>query len=158
MLKILVVEDTPKHMADALRVAAEMGIEVVTATNAEDAGRAMRKLKGYDEHEKLVYTPQVDGVVTDIFLPLAEREPYNHAKSPCGIKVAFQAQNAGILFELCTDGYHHGAELEWIAELGVELGWPYMIDGGQKHGDVSPSKPWRRAFESLTARLEDAAA
>ena len=145
-MKILIVEDTEKHMNDAVAVAKEMGIAVVTAVTAQEA-------------KDIIRIGGIDAVVTDIYIPLSKSYDWNHSESPCGINVAVVAKEAGLPCIFCTDMGHHGSKLEWLFSITSKLGLPGMIDGGnggtlQKdyyHG-TAETKLWKKAIETVIGK------
>lgn len=140
MKRILIVEDTKKHMEDAVRVAKELGFEVVTATTAR-------------EGQDIIREGGIDAVVTDIYIPLSSSSHLNHSESPCGINVAIAAKKAGVPCIFCTDMGHHGSKLEWLFQITKDLGLPPMVDGGKGgtlrsdyyHG-AAGEKLWEKAI------------
>lgn len=143
-MKILIVEDSAKEMARAVEVATSLGIEVVKSIDAKGAN---------------AYFGEVDGVITDIYMPLnADQDrhnQWNHDQCPCGLLVAFRAQKANIPFILCTGGYHHGSKFEWINQLRGVVGWEEsMVDGSNDYHEENATKPWDRAFAKIKEMIE----
>ncbi len=148
-MKILIVEDNTKELARAVKIATAMGFEVVTATDADTGSKLATQInwpnKGGDE---TTYTPLVDGVITDIFMPLhTEDEKHGHSNNPCGIMVQSAAKAAGIPCVFCTGGYHHGTKFQWIQNLCtyVQSG---MYDTGSEE-EMDAPKNWKGALEAM---------
>ena len=149
-MKLLIVEDTKKNREDAIRIieglANEQSIDlqIITANDASEGRERIRE--------------GVDGVITDVYMPLSSSGPWDHADSPCGINVAAVAMECKIPCLFCTSGGHHGAKLEWLHSLigsGV-LGLPLMVDGGKGgslaldyYNGEADEKNWGEAFEKL---------
>ncbi|OHA89755.1 MAG: hypothetical protein A3C70_00650 [Candidatus Zambryskibacteria bacterium RIFCSPHIGHO2_02_FULL_43_14] len=133
-MKILVIEDTPKHRDDAKRFFA--GESGVTAIYSSDWGGAKRFLE-----EK----GKVDGVISDIYFPYLNDSIWSEPE-PVGVYVMILCRERRIPCVLNTDGNHHGKRLQWIHEMIGHLGLPAMIDTGQ---DKAESKNWSQAFEAL---------
>ena len=150
-MRILIVEDNEKHMSDAIRVAKEMGVEIATARNAAEAAKEMADGYWYDDGQ---LTALVDGVVSDIYMPLCDDDPWNHGSSPCGILVAHKAVKAGIPLVLCTAGYHHGSKYEWINQLARLLDWASIVDSSRDYHKEADTKPWKEALESVIGKIE----
>lgn len=137
--RILIVEDTEKHMEDALRIAKELGFETESAKTAEEAKEIIKK-------------GDVDAVVTDIFLPLSNYSNWNHSESPCGINVALDAKETGLPCIFCTDMGHHGSKLQWLYSIIDKLGLPEMVDAIPEdyyYGTAS-TKKWKEAIQKVT--------
>jgi len=155
MLKILLVEDTRQHLRDAIEASREFGnIELVWATTGVEAEK---KMVGYDEH--MVRVPLVDGVVTDVFMPLMtvdHRPEMNHAESPVGVGVALLAHRVGIPVVFCTAGWHHGKGCAWIHHFFNDLPPTQpndvsipMIDSSFQYESEADTKDWKQAFETV---------
>lgn len=148
MKRILIVEDTKKHMDDAVRVAKELGLEVVTATTAK-------------EGIEIIMNGGIDAVVTDIYIPLTNSYNWNHSESPCGINVAVAAKKAGVPCIFCTDMGHHGSKLEWLFQITEDLGLSPMVDGGKGgtlqsdyyHGTAG-EKLWEKAITYVINEID----
>jgi hypothetical protein len=130
--KILVIEDTPKHLADAKAYFADKPVEVVYASTYEEA----KKL--YDS---------VDAVISDVYFPESEGKE----ATDMGVEVALDLHGKKP-FVLCTSGYHHGSKLQHVCSLGRAYGWGEMVDGCcPPEGDVE-TKEWDRAYGQLRER------
>lgn len=149
-MRVLVVEDNPGHLREAVRILSDAGVTVETATNAYDGVKKMRREKEGCRPSRPEYEPLVDGVLTDIYMPYADDQAFQHDKDPCGVLVATEAKKLELPVVFCTSGYHHGDRYQWVFELGKALGVP-MVDGGQsRHSDPEPpSKDWKKALEWL---------
>ena len=133
-MTILVVENSVSEMACAVGWAASLGINVVRAWSVADA---------------FEYITTVDGIITDIYIPLNTGEVHNHSDRPCGLLVAFKAQKNQIPFIFCTSGYNHQTKYEWVTWLTQHLDWPQVIDGMKTESEEYASKNWGKAFDRL---------
>jgi CheY-like chemotaxis protein len=148
-MKILVVEDTPRHLQEAVRVLTEAGHEVVTATNYDDLHKA------YERQEDGPHKPLIDGAISDIYVPLSKARgggKYNNSFCPVGLLVAADITRSGIPVVFCTDGNHHGDHFQWIDELAHVMGWPLMVDGVMWDGRFV-QKDWKKALDLLIQEI-----
>ena len=138
MKKILIVEDQERHMLDAMIAVAELGFIAICATT-------------YGEASDIISKGDIEAVITDVYLPLADDAPWNHSDSPCGINVAVAAKAASIPCIFCTDDNHHGAKVQWLKSLidYGNMGLPSLI-GGNGAGE---SKNWKVAIQYITEGL-----
>lgn len=162
MLRILVVEDTPKHLEDAIRVGQELGVEVITRTCFADAVKFLTWSGG----------GKVDGVISDIFIPFSSPEEAERGHEgklipdqPCGLGITAIAEAIGIPCVLCTSGHHHGDKFQWITSVGrfvtskrkASSCWD-MVDGKQSGGlginADAPTKDWEVAFGSILFEIK----
>lgn len=148
--KVLVVEDNERHRADAVRVLREAGIEVFVAKTAQEAEQM---LDGYNLLDEANLPPEdgVDGVITDVYMPLQPFRPFDHADHPCGLVVAAKAAEKGLPVVLCTAGHHHGPSYEWINRLSgyLRLRMVDRCDEVPMGSEEAPSKDWSDALEAL---------
>lgn len=152
-MKILIVEDDAAELVQAVRIAQEMGLETVVSETASKGARMVCELRGPPGSPSSSYTPLVDGVVTDIFLPYFERGDKRHnSDSPCGVLVAMAAIAAKIPWVFCTGGNHHGSKLQWITSMDAYMP-VYMVDTGESE-EMDAPKDWRKALENVRARAE----
>lgn len=153
--RILVVEDNQKHLNDAIRVAKRMGIELITATDAtgDNYMEGIIPLMAKWDGEAEEWQPLIDGVVTDIFMPLSQKSPrFNHDKNPCGLIVAAWAHKLNIPFVFCSSIYHHSIKMEWVHKFVGAMGWPHIVDMYPEDGDnesETDTKDWKTAFEKI---------
>ena len=140
-MRILIVEDTANHMANAVqavrKAAREKGIsiEILLATTALDAENEM----GYEE-------ALVDGVISDVYMPLnGTDDRWSHSDCPCGLNVVARARKLHIPVAFCTDGSHHGKKIQWLFSLCQEgaLELPKLVGG----------KDWTRALEIILEEI-----
>ncbi|MDP3997259.1 MAG: hypothetical protein Q8P73_02030 [bacterium] len=159
--KVLVVEDNPSHLRDAVAYLQSQGLEVITATNASDGADAMRRLH---EWKHTVEEILVDGVISDVFMPLSKPTEWNrkfqHSNDPCGLILMREGNRCGIPHVLCTDGYHHGAKLQWIFDFcHADNDHWFMADASESVKDgQAEHKDWAKALEILrrcAAETED---
>ena len=128
--KILVIEDTPKHLADAKAYFADKPVEVVYASTYEEA------TKLYDS---------VDAVISDVYFPESEGKE----AMDMGVEVALDLYGKKP-FVLCTSGYHHGSKLQHVCTLARQLGWGELIDGDVSEDVDAEAKDWKSAYVCLT--------
>jgi CheY-like chemotaxis protein len=141
-MRILLVEDDPKHGEDAVGALHAAGLEFMHAVTEGEA-------HAYLDHAK---EHGITHVITDLFMPHSSRAPWNHVNDPCGLAVALKAEKLGIPFVICTAGYHHGSRYDWICQIGRSRGWPEMVDqsAGGYEGEA-PSKDWAKAISELVS-------
>ena len=137
-MKILVVEDNPKHQRDVrafLKTVA--GIEPVYAWSLESA------IDNLDA---------VDGVLCDIFMPLMDAQRGQEAAHPMGVAVLMMARERKIPCVLVTAGYHHGSKYQPVCDFQRWLDAPEIVDGS--HGEIeAETKDWPRGLEVLQALI-----
>ncbi len=152
--RILIVEDKPEELEKAVRIAEELGFEMITGTTARAHKMVCKVNEGSKENSyESSYTPLVDGVVTDIFMPLFEEGDRRHnSDSPCGVLIAAAAVAAKIPCIFCTGGYHHGSKFQWIQCLDRYMD-VLMCDSGSDE-ETDASKNWKEAIGSLKLLLE----
>jgi CheY-like chemotaxis protein len=175
--KILVIEDNPKHMADAKEYFQDKPVEVVYASNMQEARAAYRDVNAAmkaqqelseqykrgeiskeefeardDEFFERPYLAGVDGIITDIYFPLTDSAPWDQPE-PIGVRVAVEAGQMNIPFVMNTAGYHHGAKYEWINQFAQEQDWP-LVDAAKQDGAEAPVKKWDEAYKWLEAKYE----
>lgn len=139
-MKILVVEDNPKHQRDVrafLKTVA--GIEPAYAWSLEGAITEMN-------------TRVVDGILCDIFMPLMDAQRGQEAPHPIGVAVLLLAHERGIPCVLVTAGYHHGSKYQPVCDLQRWLGVPEIIDGSYDEIE-SENKDWPKGLEVLRALI-----
>jgi len=140
-MKILIVEDQPNHMAEAIATLKSEGVECVTAENQDAASLILF----HHEIDKI----RLDGVITDIFMPPADKSPL--ADQPCGLRVVLETQKLGLPCVMCTAGYHHGVKYEWIHGMCSSMGW-YMVDTCPEedvYNAEAPHKNWKEALTTI---------
>lgn len=138
-MKILVVEDNPKHLADAIAFFKAKNIEIVTAVSHNSAIAKLKSLKEEDDWRAII----------DIFLPWQDG---GAADDPLGLIVEAECKRRDIKSVLCTAGYHHGPKYAWIYHLTHALGWERPIDSGNDYHREAEKKGWNGAFETLQGR------
>lgn len=171
-LEILIVEDNPKHLADAkafmdAKIAAGVPVKVDYATNLKEALQCIDG-KAYD------------GIICDIFFPsggTAEDEKqakwkagyeilgkedirvwqlYIYSDGPLGVIVAEKVKDK-IPLVFCTDTHHHGKKTEPINQYTGGCG---MIVDSEKcenwDGDLQSQiaeKNWQQAYECIISSI-----
>lgn len=149
-MKLLIIEDDPKHFADANAFFFDReGIdELVVVKTFSDS---LLHIKGSDYYK----IKAADAVISDIHFPemLPSGEPL-----PIGVAVMVLCQQLHTPCILNTDSYHHSEQLNWICDLGRELGWPVIVDCGV-HADIRiATKHWGSAWGWLQELLAQKAA
>lgn len=143
-VNLLIVEDTACHRDDAAVVISaiaqkrKINLNIFIVATADRAGKMM-------EERGIQY------IISDVYLPLSNKSPYNHAESPCGLNVVASARKLDIPIVMCTMGNHHGAKLEWLLELEYCGVIPKMISGTDSTD--SAKKNWGQAFRYLNVHL-----
>ncbi|HCC83485.1 TPA: hypothetical protein DEP96_01395 [Candidatus Uhrbacteria bacterium] len=140
-MKILIIEDDPKHFADAnaFFFGREGITELVVVKTFDDARPHL-----FDS--EYLKRKAADGVISDVTFPR-----WYLSKKPLQIGVAIMSlcQKRGIPCVLNTDGYHHNDELDWICTLGRELDWPEIVDCGNHPDQRIETKDWDLAWSTL---------
>jgi len=141
MLKLLVIEDNPKHLRDAKKFfSSQKNVETVYTSNFEEA-------QGYLNAEK------VDGVISDIYFPLVNYPPDYpmELEEPTGVLVMMICRQRGIPCILNTAGYHHGGRYNWICCLQryLEPSEPEMVDASDDEFKEARTKDWKTALKKL---------
>lgn len=151
-LEILVVEDRQTHLADAKDFFSRVeGVNVSYATTFSEAEEYL----GVHCAPHPYCEPKVDGVITDIYLPIGNRfKGRSGDEDPVGLLVAARCHMKKLPFVFCTAGYHHGAKYNWINMLQRTMGWPEMVDGSGDPYAEAEHKPWERAYKTLKEVIE----
>ena len=139
MAKILILDDKPTHLQAGCDAAAARGMTLVRGCTFGDARDILMKDRN---------RATIDGVITDVFMPLSHAAPWNHSDQPVGLLVAAMAAQFKIPCVLCTAGYHHGSHYEWIHVMRDFVDWIHMIDSGTSEGE-SETKDWDSALNWL---------
>jgi CheY-like chemotaxis protein len=148
-LEILVIEDKESHQNDIktmleARQRAGVNIRVTYVSTLDEAYAKM---------------PYVDGVISDVFFPEQQgKEPENQAQKIFDKAVALKKP-----FIFCTDGDHHGPQLqETYSQLsftkgkGIYLGMvDYAADTPDRLSKAHESrmKNWPKAYYSLMRKI-----
>ena len=158
--KMLVVEDDPKHLAEARELFEGIdGLQTFYATSlVEVIGEEESRGMLYEFKEvggEITPTPLVDGVITDLFFPY---EPKLDNK-PNGIIVAVICQKLRIPYVVCTAGHHHGKDGWAISAIyhteRPEIRMPRIIEGGPfcRYKEAE-HKRWADAYKALKKIVE----
>lgn len=150
--KILVVEDNPQHLKEAMELLTAKGFDVATAVNADDGLQRMYQGDYKKDGARMgpVHQRYVDAVITDVYLPLSSHPSQSSPENPCGLLVASGAQAAGLPVVLCTAGSHHGRKYEWVYQLCLRQGWNLVDQHNSRNQEAeAPSKDWERALTVL---------
>jgi hypothetical protein len=141
-MKILVIEDNEKHLNDAKAFfSGIVGLEVIYA---ED----YRKSK---VSEKIL---EVDGVISDIFFPLAKGDNTWGQEEPIGVSIMMRCREMKLPCILNTSGYHHGSRYQWICDLQRDLKLPEIVDSSGDYFKDAETKNWKYAYEALTELIK----
>lgn len=139
-MRILIVEDDPRHMAEAVSVMEAAGHEVLQATNLYEAMQHLPTIetKSYDGSQYVCWRRDLfDGVITDVHFPVSDPNwelpegtqrgvdftDDTDPNTPCGITVATMCDKADLPFVICTSGWHHGNRYAWIWTLCDVAKW-----------------------------------
>lgn len=137
-MKILVVENDKKHIADAVNFFKGLPeVEVVYASTLQGQ---------YNGASNYLDPAKVDGVISDIFFTLDGK--YFTSEEPIGVAVLVICNQKGIPCVLNTSGYHHGQRYQWISWVTGTLKAPAMVDTGSNDKNAD-TKNWAKAFETL---------
>ena len=139
-MKILVIEDSSKHLRDAAKFFStqhpEIKIEYVTSIDPR-----------WD-----IKPGAFDGVISDIFFP-----PKGCSQEePVGVAVMIICRELGIPCILNTTGYHHGPRYDWIVSLQRAIGLPNMVDATEDRYAEAETKNWAGALEALMRVVNEA--
>jgi hypothetical protein len=148
-MRILVIEDDPKHIADAKEFfAGYPDIRVSYVSELYEAFGYLGFTQTYQgPHE--IEEPSVDGVISDIFFNSGHPYGRRGADGPLGVVTFFLCKQRGIPCVLNTAGFHHGDKYQWIHELAMWGALPKMIDAAFSPNEEAVAKNWERAFEGL---------
>ncbi len=146
-MKILVIEDNPKHLADAKKFFEQ--IENVEVVFAEDHESAVGDL-GHELPSKL---KEYDGVISDIYFPLVKGSNTYGQEEPIGVSIMLYCKELGIPCVLNTAGNHHGSRYQWICSLQRSLRLPEITDASGDHFKDAEVKNWEGAFNKLSKLL-----
>lgn len=135
-MKILVIEDTEKHIREAKDF----------FKNKQDTNLVFAKT--FEDAERHLVKGQVDGVISDIFFPLRKSPPWSQ-EEPIGVAVMILCRERNIPCILNTAGYHHGSRYQWICELQQELHLPGIIDASGDSYAEADTKNWEGAYNAL---------
>lgn len=143
MIQLLLIEDCEQHRADA---------EVALKAAGFNPGRELVEgevgmyyiAKNLSLALQFLECGKYDAILSDIFMPDTKR---SETLIPGGVSIALRAEELGIPFVLCTDGYHHGDQYDWIHRLGMHRGWPSMVDNYSVQG--TGKKDWPLAIQNL---------
>jgi hypothetical protein len=147
MPKILVVEDTPKHLNDAQHIANQLvGVEVHFATNLQQT-------------LELIDTLALDGVVSDVFIPNRDGEEATSWQNAVTISNRLNELRVHHVFN--TDRNHHGKAIldfcnvtpvnihknEDGDEIGGFLTSGMLIESHPEDSNsLAATKQWQAAF------------
>lgn len=155
--KILVIEDTVKHLEDAKAFFASLA-DKVEVVYARDGVEAKYYQVDVDETGSCIPKPRegIDGIISDIYFPLNQKDSRFNTPEPIGVEVALIAKQIGIPCVLNTAGYHHGSKYEWINALARLQGWSLVdahMDDSNPNKEAD-SKNWKWAYEKLERMIK----
>ncbi|KKT14907.1 MAG: hypothetical protein UV94_C0006G0071 [Parcubacteria group bacterium GW2011_GWC1_43_30] len=135
-MKILVIEDDPKHMTDAKQFfASQTGVEV----------SYLKRTPYHPVYDGRELQPgKYDGVLCDIYF-------YDE---PHGVAVMMTCRERNIPCIMVTAGYHHGDRYNWICMMARELRCPEMVDASSDREKEADRKDWAEAFGQLKKLIE----
>ena len=108
MKKILIIEDTEKHMIDARRAAQSFpDIEFTFISSTEELPYGNSSVANFQAINAF------NGIITDLHIPCAK----GGSEHPNGMLLATIARIFGIPVVIVTDKYHHDADQEWLNQF-----------------------------------------
>jgi CheY-like chemotaxis protein len=138
-MKVLVVEDNPKHQRDARAFLKTMSdIEPVYAWSLQSA---LDNMSG------------IDGILSDIYMPLMDAQRGEEARHPIGVVVLMIARERDIPCVLVTAGYHHGNKYQPICEFQRSINAPEIVDSSASEAEAE-TKNWPKGLEVLCGLIE----
>jgi hypothetical protein len=149
-MKILVIEDSEKHINDAREFFQNIPeIEVVYVKSFRDLiGYSGTKIE--EGAQQYLRVGKVDGVISDIYFPYdVSPNGYWQQEEPVGVMVMMLCRKHGIPCVLNTAGYHHGSKYQWIFELQGELGLERIVDASGDYFKEAETKNWPLAYKRL---------
>jgi CheY-like chemotaxis protein len=141
-LRILVVEDSPKHQASAKK-----GL----------AGHKLTLATGYEEAMKILDSEKFDVVLTDLQMPMSSRTLGSEAFKlgqlvPYGLLLKDEAAHQGAKWvAVVTDLNHHA---DWVSAAFDHFSYPMQIEGAKvlmMHAPMNDddTKDWAAALDRL---------
>lgn len=148
-MKIVVIEDDPKHLKDAKEFFQNKEIEVVFMTS----------FCGFRDYisRYMDLNKEVDfaGVISDIFFPYSD----SGQTESIGVGVLMICQKLGIPCVLNTAGNHHGSRYQWISTVvnmlklyNILVDMPFTSDADRTI--EAPTKNWQSAYNRLVELIE----
>ena len=144
-MRILVIEDTRKHLDDANEFfATHPEVQIRCAYTFDGAMTALKEGK-------------VDGVISDIYFPTSSMFKTNIEAG--GVVIALICREKGIPCVLNTAGWHHGSKYQWIHHLAIDGFFPYMVDASSPDNEEgeAETKNWKKAFRMLSELITESA-
>ena len=140
-IKILVIEDNPKHLKDVQdlledRIAQGVPLEVNYVSTLDVA------------NEKLANN-QYAGIMSDVFFPNKEGD-YETAN---GVEIMQYAFDNGLPFVLVTSLYHHDSKVDPISWQAREKGME-LIDLDRTQDELNNQKNWAGGYLALMYFIE----
>jgi CheY-like chemotaxis protein len=121
-MRILIIEDKPKHILSAEKFAKECGKEVVIVKSYDEAEKA---LCGEDRFGRGEPVKNFEVVLTDMMLPASltgignydKKKAVEGTEQPYGLSLMMLAMRTGVkAVGLLTDGGHHDHPLTWALD------------------------------------------
>ena len=140
-LRILVIEDTPKHQASA-----KVGL----------AGHKLTIATGYEEAMQILGNEKFDVVLTDLQMPMSSRTLGSDAFKlgelvPYGILLMIEAAHQGAkCVAVVTDLNHHA---DWVSAAFDHFGYSVQIEGAKVLMMHSPMKDGAKDWAAALNRL-----
>lgn len=140
---ILVIEDDPLHLRDAMEFFKNLPLlKVCFAGN-------------WREIEPFLKNPPI-GIISDVTFPLSEEFP---EPVQLGTRVIAKFHHERrVPLVLISDRFHHAGDQEWICDWLKTEGLPYIIDGSlelvSNHDQKLSHKNWAAAWRALQEQIE----
>ncbi len=161
MLKIALIEDKPEEMERAQRAVVEASIAIHTDIEWEAFHMDMVPLESvFDRLEEMRDTGALSGVITDLhFYPRVGRDSgldldtvkkLRQDPPPAGLAVVIWCAARGIPVAVCTDSYHHGADVTWFNDVGLRSRDLFSLTDDCDH----EGKRWISAVSSLLGLIK----
>lgn len=146
MKKIIVLEDTSKHVRDAYNF-----------FNTQEDLRVFH-VKDFKEFEEFLGDDgvggewrRIDGIISDIHFPYSKESIGYDSPQPIGAMILVLARERKIPCVLISDKGHHSTDNQWVCVLQRALGMPAIIDDVNEEG----SKNWEKALLVLRSKMSD---
>lgn len=175
IIKILLIEDNDKHLADAKNFFST--VENVDVTYAQTLVKAIAQYPKHSDGSgigdynnvnpiSMDRLSQYDAIISDIHFPLRNDEHAAYTTydkrsvdwttvQPIGVGIAFMAHILNLPYVLVTDGSHHGNSNEWIYRmmntLNESTNCGHRLVAGSD--DTTGAKYWASAWEKIQKQL-----
>lgn len=152
MTKILLIEDNPKHVADA--------IVLLEERIAQGAPLTFDHAATFDDAMNKLSSMEYNGILSDVFFPKST----GGAEEQHGTDIATYAMTHNIPWVLVTSTYHHQAKTEPVSEFvrSCDLELVDCCPQFKKEDDSiavsnrfdSPTKNWKAGYATLMYFME----